>query len=66
MLESLAQLLKLQTRLLRLEIPYDRGEVLAAAHRVGEVIAEKHDGDGTVVEVRVPLEQEGRFTDFLA
>ncbi len=66
MLESLAQLLKLQTRLLRLEIPYDRGEVLAAAHRVGEVIAEKHDGDGTVVEVRVPLEHEGRFTDFLA
>ncbi len=66
MLESLAQMLKLQTRLLRLEIPYDRGEVLAAAHRVGEVIAEKHDGDGTVVEVRVPLEHEGRFTDFLA
>ncbi len=66
MLESLAQMLKLQTRLLRLEIPYDRGEVLAAAHRVGEVIAETHDGDGTVVEVRVPLEHEGRFTDFLA
>ena len=39
---------------LTLEIPYDRGDLVAAAHRVGEVIEEKHDDQGTILEVRVP------------
>ena len=39
---------------LTLEIPYDRGDLVAAAHRAGEVIEEKHDDQGTILEVRVP------------
>jgi len=66
MLEVLADILKQQTRLMRLEVPYDRGEIVAAAHRIGEVIAEKHDDDGTLLEVRIPLEHEDRFHEFLA
>ncbi len=66
LLAAFADLLERQTRVLRLAIPYDRGDVVAAAHRVGEVIVEKHDDDGTVIEVRVPIQHEDRFAEFLA
>ena len=49
---------------LTLEIPYDRGDVVAAAHRVGEVIEEKHDDQGTILEVRVPESARTRFAAF--
>ncbi len=37
-----------------LRIPYDRGDVLASVHRVGEVLVEEHEGDGTKVRARLP------------
>ncbi|MFQ5522305.1 MAG: GTPase HflX [Acidimicrobiia bacterium] len=49
---------------LSLSVPYDRGDVVAAAHRVGEVIEEKHDEAGTVLDVRVPLADQERFAEF--
>ena len=49
---------------LTLEVPYDRGDIVAAAHRVGEVIEERHDNDGTVLEVRVPAAAADRFESF--
>jgi GTP-binding protein HflX len=50
---------------LSLSVPYDRGDVVAAAHRLGEVVAEKHDVDGTILDVRLPESATARFTDFL-
>lgn len=50
---------------LSLSIPYDRGDVVAAAHRLGEVIAEKHDVEGTILDVRVPERATTKFADFL-
>jgi GTP-binding protein HflX len=47
-----------------LSIPYDRGDVVAAAHRVGEVIEEKHDENGTILDVRVPVAEVGRFAAY--
>ena len=40
-------------------MPYDRGDVLAALHRAGEVLVEVHDDDGTRVRARLP-ERDGR------
>lgn len=50
---------------LSLSVPYDRGDVVAAAHRVGEVVEEKHDAQGTVLDVRVPERELGQFSEFV-
>jgi GTP-binding protein HflX len=47
-----------------LEIPYTRGDLVAAVHRLGEVIEEKHDDNGTILEVRVPETSQARFAQF--
>jgi GTP-binding protein HflX len=65
LLAILAQRLKAETVLMRLSIPYDRGDVLAAVHRLGEVVVEKHEDSATVVEARIPTIDEGRFSDFV-
>jgi len=50
---------------LSLNVPYDRGDVVAAAHRIGEVIEEKHDSAGTILDVRVPERSRARFEEFV-
>jgi GTP-binding protein HflX len=52
--------------LVRLEIPYSRSDLLAAAHRHGEVIAEKHDEHGSVLEVRLPPARIEAFRRYVA
>ncbi len=49
---------------LSLTIPYDRGDIVAAAHRIGDVIEEKHDDHGTILDVRVPPSAVDRFSSF--
>lgn len=49
---------------LSLSIPYERGELVALAHRVGEVIEEKHDEQGTILDVRVPERAIAQFSGF--
>lgn len=66
LLETLGTRLQADTVLLRLSIPYDRGDVLAAAHRLGEVLIEKHEDTATVIEARIPLIDEGRFSEFVS
>ena len=50
---------------LSLSVPYDRGDIVAAAHRLGEVIEEKHDAEGTILDVRVPQRATAQFDDFV-
>ena len=50
---------------LSLTVPYERGDVVAAAHRVGEVIEEKHDDLGTILDVRVPSRTLDQFKEFI-
>lgn len=61
---AITEALERQMVTLRLELPYERGDLVAAAHRVGDVIAEKHDNEGVILEVRVPLEKASVFSDF--
>jgi GTP-binding protein HflX len=49
---------------LELLIPYERGDLLAALHRDGEVIGEDHEDAGTRVKVRVPREAAAAFAPY--
>jgi GTP-binding protein HflX len=62
--ERISDTLKRQMVALVLEVPYDRGDIIAAAHQVGEVLVEKHDDQGTIIEVRVPQAVATRFLEF--
>ncbi|MEX2424033.1 MAG: GTPase HflX [Acidimicrobiia bacterium] len=52
------------TVVLRLQIPYSRSDLIASAHRLGEVLAEKHEDTGAVMEVRVPSADIDSFAEF--
>ena len=64
LLERLGEMLAPPMVTMTLEIPYERGDVVAAAHRAGEVIEEKHDDQGTILEIRVPESASSRFAAF--
>ena len=64
LLIKLADLLERTSVTLTLDIPYSRGDLVAAAHRVGEVIEEKHDDNGMIIEVRVPETARAQFAEF--
>ncbi|HEY4584403.1 MAG TPA: GTPase HflX [Acidimicrobiia bacterium] len=64
MLGRVAELLERPMVTLTLEIPYDRGDLVAAAHRIGDVVEEKHDDQGTILEVRIPESAREQFTAF--
>ena len=62
--DTIAEALERQTTLLHLAIPYERGDVVASAYRLGEVIAVKHDEEGTLLDVRVPPESVAKLAAF--
>lgn len=64
LLAEIAQAINRQLITLSLTIPYERGDVVAAAHRIGDVIEEKHDDHGTILDVRVPPSAVDRFSGF--
>jgi GTP-binding protein HflX len=63
--DAIAEALSRDLVTLSLSIPYDRGDLVAAAHRIGEVIEEKHDAEGTIIDVRLPERATARFNDFV-
>lgn len=65
LLERVADALAGRSVLVQILVPYRNGDVAAAAHRLGEVVAEKHDEDGTLIDVRIPNEHLARFRDYL-
>jgi GTP-binding protein HflX len=64
LLEAIAQALMAGTQEVELVVPYDRGDVMAAIHRYGEVIKEEHLDGGTRVHARLPVEQAARLDGF--
>lgn len=63
-LEALAQRLREQSVEMELFVPYDRGDVVAAAHREGEVLGEAHEEAGTRLHVRVDTASRAAFDEF--
>ena len=64
LLEQLEESVARHMITLSLAVPYSRGDIVAAAHRLGDVIAEKHDDFGTILDVRVPPSARDRFAEF--
>jgi GTP-binding protein HflX len=50
----------------RLEIPYARTDLVAAAYRDGEVLAENHDDTGSILEVRLPKASLAAYAEFVS
>ena len=64
LLEALEESLAPVTVHLDVLIPYDRGALVAEAHRVGEVLAETHEEHGTRIEALIPVAEAGPFEAF--
>ncbi len=65
LMQHLGERLAQSTQTVHLLVPYERGDVVAAAHRLGEVVSEKHDESGTVLDVRLPISDIARFEPYL-
>ena len=66
LLRSVGEQLRIADRVVQLRVPFDRGDVLAAVHREGEVVEETHGEVATVVRVVLDEAGRARFSAFLA
>jgi GTPase len=66
LLEAIGDRLRASTQVAELLVPYDRGDILAAVHREGEVLMEVHEDTGTRVRVRVDPAGLARFAGFVS
>ncbi|HVA74340.1 MAG TPA: GTPase HflX [Acidimicrobiales bacterium] len=64
LLEAIGDRLRASARVLDLVVPYERGDVLAAVHREGEVLVESHDETSARLRVRVDPAGAARFAEF--
>jgi GTPase len=65
LLEVLAERIRSLTTVTEFFIPYDRGDVLAALHREGEVLVTVHEEAGTKVQARLDEAAIGKYADYL-
>jgi len=66
LLRAIGDRLRSADRVVRLEIPWDRGDVLAAVHREGEVLEQLVGNDGATVLVALDGPARARFARFVA
>jgi GTP-binding protein HflX len=62
---AIAERLRALAKVVELVVPYERGDVLAAVHREGEVLTEAHGPDATRVRARLDDVGASRFREFL-
>ena len=65
LLRTVGDRLRALTTVVELRIPYDRGDVLAAVHREGEVLVELADDDAMRVRVRLDDGSLGQFLEYV-
>ena len=65
LLESLGDRVRALGAVIELLIPYDRGDVVAAVHREGEVLVEVHEAGGTRLRARLDQAGVGHFRAFI-
>jgi GTP-binding protein HflX len=64
LLTAISDRLRAGTETVELLVPFERGDVLAAAHRLGEVVAEEPGEGGIVVRARLDAEGRSRLDAF--
>ncbi len=65
LLHALSDRLRSLDDVLELVVPFERGDVVAALHREGEVLVEQHETDGTRIRVRLNESGRNRFGEFV-
>jgi GTP-binding protein HflX len=63
---AIADRLRALTSVIELLVPYDRGDVLAALHREGNVLVEVHGEDGMRIRARLGAVEASRFREFVS
>jgi GTP-binding protein HflX len=66
LVEAIGDRLRALAAVIELVVPYERGDVLAALHRDGEVLVEVHADTGTRVRARLDRADVARFGEFVA
>ena len=64
LLTTVADRLRSMETVVELLVPYDRGDVLAALHREGEVLVETHEESATRLRARLDQSSVGKFAAF--
>jgi len=64
LLQAIADRLRAMANVVELLVPFDRGDVIAAVHREGEVLVESHEEDATRLRARLDAAGAARFADF--
>jgi GTP-binding protein HflX len=64
LVEAVAHQLRRSYRTVELAVPYSKGDVLAALHREGEVLATSPSDGATLVRATLPVSALARFADF--
>ena len=64
-LAAIGDRLRSLTQIVELMIPWSRGDVLAAAHREGEVLLEQHEEHGTRIQARFDEVSQRLLADFV-
>ena len=65
LLDAIGDALSENSADVELLIPYDHGEALALAHRLGQVLSQEHADGGTSVKVRLPHSEIYRFANWM-
>jgi GTP-binding protein HflX len=63
LLRTIGDRLRALADVVELLIPYERGDLLAAVHREGEVVSESHEEGGIRVRARLDAAGRSQFTD---
>jgi GTPase len=64
-LQAVADRLRALAKITELLIPYERGDVLAAVHREGEVVSTAHEDLGVRIRARLADDSGGRLAEFV-
>jgi len=65
LLDTVGARLRALAPIVELLVPYERGDVVAALHREGEVLVEVHAEGGTRIRARLPAVTLSRFDEFI-
>jgi GTP-binding protein HflX len=65
LLDVLGDRLRAMSTVVELVVPYERGDVLAALHRDGEVLVEAHEEAGTRVRARLDDAPRSRYAEYV-
>ncbi len=65
LLRALADRVRALTSVVELLVPYERGDVLAAIHREGEVVSTSHEDGGLRIRARLSDASAGRLAEFV-